>query len=103
MTMAEPGAGVLHLLLSADERPARECREACQPQDAVVLMDAAVMMLVSPQQVSPGSFPCPVMVLESDLRARAGTVASVPDSVTLVNENELVAQMVSLPHCLSWR
>ncbi len=94
---------VLHLLMSVDSRPGMDCLQSCRSGDTVVLLDQAIMRLVSDRESLLREFPCPVVVLQGDFEARIGTSVGLPGMVRFVDEKELVDLIVTHPHCLGWR
>jgi len=103
VTGPDQKSGILHLLMSSESQAFDQCLQASRREDVVVLMDRGVMKLMSLEEGTVSDFPCTVLVLRSDCEARIGPLQKPLEPVRSIDEGELVALMVSLPHCLSWR
>ena len=100
-TAVTQSEGCLHLVLRPQAALLESCLASCARNDAVVLMDAAVMLLAGP---------CPdpavhieLCCLEADVRARGlqNLVPTLP--WIMISEYELVERAARYRHCLSWK
>lgn len=96
-------AGILHLLLSADDRAWRECRSCARGEDTVVLLADGVMGLTGERSEPAPDFPCRVAASAGDARARGLPAEAADDGLELITDPQLVGLIEAHGHCLSWR
>lgn len=96
-------AGILHLLLSANEAAWVDCFHACSKADSVVALDAAVMRLANGDVTERFPFPCRLSAAGPDARARGLTAVLERLEIPTVTDAGLIDLIDAHRACLSWR
>ena len=103
MSMSFENNGVLHILLSAEQRSWQDCLRSCKAADSVVLLDTAVMGLTRPDGGLLDGLPCPLFASDLDVDARIGTANRIHEKADRISDDDLIVLLEKYPRCLSWR